>query len=200
MEEFGNISLAPTTIDGDALHIPLRDNVVDLALTSPPYINAFDYVRTLRLENLWLKIANEDELRKKKKGYVGTESINIRQERSQLTIIKSSSLLKKYYDSITMLDTKRALIVKRFFEDMKKNLQEVYRVLKPGSKYVIVIGNSTIRKVDVESWKVLADIATPIGYKYIGHFAYQIKNPYIRIPRGTKGGKIALDHVLILEK
>ena len=73
---------------------------------------------------------------------------------------------------------------------MKNNLQEVYRTLKPGAKYVIVIGNSTIRKINVESWKVLKDIALTIGYNYITHVGYEIQNPYIRIPRGNQGGKI----------
>lgn len=108
--------------------------------------------------------------------------------------------MKDYYDQIHPVDEKRALIIKKFFEDMKTNLQEVYRVLKPECYYLIVIGNSSIRKVDIESWKVLKDLAVNVGFEYENHIGYEIQNPYIRIPRGNKGGKIAVDHILVIKK
>lgn len=193
-------TLGSVQITGDALKQNLEDESIDLAVTSPPYINAFDYVRTLRLENLWLKKATEDSLRQKKKKYLGTESINTKKEREDLSILTKSELLSSYFSAISSVDEKRALIVKKFFEDMEKNLLEVYRVLKKGSKYVIVIGNSNIRKNEIESWKILKDLAIKNGFNYVTHFGYEIKNPYIRIPRGKKGGKIAIDQILVLEK
>lgn len=200
MSDMTNRQLASVTVSGDALHINAEDASIDIAITSPPYINAFDYVRTLRLENLWLEMATENELRERKRLYLGTESIKTREEIKNLSILDESSLLRTYFVKIREVDEKRALIMKKFFEDMKKNLEEVYRVLKPGTKYVIVIGNSSIRKVDVESWKVIKDIALNLGYNYCAHIGYEIQNPYIRIPRGNKGGKIAIDHVLVIEK
>ena len=200
MKELSGIDLAPVVVAGNATNIEATDNEFDLAITSPPYINAFDYVRTLRLENLWLNTSTESELREKKKEYFGTESIKKKDELKSLEILEDSSLLKKYYSSILEVDEKRALVVKRFFEDMKKNLKEVYRTLKPGARYIIVIGNSSIRKIDVESWKVLRDIALVVGFNYQTHIGYEIQNPYIRIPRGNQGGKIAFDHMLVISK
>lgn len=200
LRELSECDLAEIVVDGDATHITAEDNSVSVAITSPPYINAFDYVRTLRLENLWLQMATEDELREKKKLYLGTESIKVKVERENLQILNESSLLNDYYERIVEVDEKRALILKKFFEDMKTNLEEVYRVLKQDGYYVIVIGNSSIRKVDVESWRVLKDLAINVGFKYSTHFGYEIKNPYIRIPRGNKGGKIAIDHILVIQK
>ena len=139
-------------IDGDALKFLVPEKI-DLAITSPPYINAFDYGRTMRLENLWMATLTEEKLREKKSLYVGTEKINVKQEKSELAILEKSSLLKSYYYDIVEKDEKRALIVKKFFEDMQDNLNSVYGQMNAGGKYVIVIGNSTIRKVNVESWK-----------------------------------------------
>lgn len=200
LDELSRCELAQIEIKGSATNIIAQDSIIDLAITSPPYINAFDYVRTLRLENLWLQMASEDQLREKKKLYLGTESIKSKDERQNLKILDESKLLQEYYDKVCLVDERRALILKRFFEDMKKNLNEVYRVLKPNAHYIIVIGNSTIRKIDVESWRVLKDISNNIGFEYVNHFGYEIKNPYIRISRGNKGGKIAIDHILILKK
>ena len=173
---------------------------IDLAITSPPYINAFDYVRTLRLENLWLGIFNEEQLRNKKKEYVGTEHLKMAEEEKDLSILNDSELLSEYYNEILNIDKKRALIVKRFFEDMKKNLDQVYRNLSEEGHYMIVIGNSKIRGVEIESWKVLEELGAIIGFETDLYFNYIIQNPYIRIPRNGKGGIIKSDHVLILKK
>ena len=35
------------------------ENTIDLAVTSPPYINAYDYVRSLRFEDMWLGLVIE---------------------------------------------------------------------------------------------------------------------------------------------
>ncbi len=57
-------------IQGDALDFSVADGI-DLAITSPPYINAFDYGRTMRLENLWMETLTEKELREKKEPICG---------------------------------------------------------------------------------------------------------------------------------
>lgn len=186
-------------IDGDALNIPVV-NQFDLAITSPPYINAFDYARTLRLENLWLNLESEDSIRNKKKDYVGTENITSKVEIEHLDILTECPLLKDIFEEISVIDIKRALIVKKFFEDMKKNLQEVYKSLKPGGNYCIVIGDSTIRKVQVKSWKILTYLAFDIGFELENYFGYSIQNHYLRIPRGNRGGKIETDIVFTLKK
>lgn len=201
MQELTHVKKMGNTviIQGDALEfsVPLG---IDLAITSPPYINAFDYGRTMRLENLWLGTLTEEMLRKKKSQYVGTEKINTKKEKNELGILEKSDLLKAYYNQIVEQDEKRALIVKKFFEDMEDNLRCVYSQMNICGKYVIVIGNSTIRKVNVESWRVIEEIANKIGFKTVQYFNYIIQNPYIRIPRKGMGGKINKDYVLVLEK
>lgn len=195
VEKMGNTEILP----GDALQFSIPRGI-DLAITSPPYINAFDYGRTMRLENLWLATLTEEMLREKKSQYVGTEKINSKREKENLTVLEKSELLKKYYHMILEMDEKRALIVKKFFEDMEENLRCVYSQMNIGGKYVIVIGNSTIRKVNVESWKVIEEIANQMGFRTVQYFNYIIQNPYIRIPRNGIGGKINKDYVLVLEK
>lgn len=201
MKELSNIEKMGKTeiVQGNALNFSLSLGT-DLAITSPPYINAFDYGRTMRLENLWLATLTEEMLREKKSMYVGTEKINTKKEKSELGILKKSALLKTYYNAIVEQDEKRALIVKKFFEDMEENLCCVYNHMNVGGKYVIVIGNSTIRKVNVESWRVIEEIANKIGFKTVQYFNYIIQNHYIRIPRKGMGGKISKDYVLVLEK
>jgi DNA modification methylase len=196
--DFG-IENTATILNGDALNIDANINV-DLVVTSPPYINAFDYGRVLRLENLWLDLLSERSLRKQKREYFGTEYIDRDSEIEKLTILNECKVLKNVYEGIRTQDEKRALVVKKFFEDMKKHLLKIKKVLSLGGYYCIVIGNNNIRNIEVESWKILRNIAEQHGYSEKVMFSYLIRNPYIRIPRSNRGGKIKVDHVLVLER
>lgn len=190
---------APTLLPGGALALK-EENKFDLAITSPPYINAFDYARSMRLENLWLGFESEDSIRNGKGAYVGTEKVTGTSQFRTEDYLADSPLLHTYLDQIITLDKKRAAVTNKFFVDMKTNMEQVHTALKSGGRYIIVIGNSSIRKVDVESWKVLSEIGENIGFTTELHFSYSIKNPYIRIPREGQGGKINQDHVLVLIK
>lgn len=186
--------------EGDALNTE-TNFTADLAITSPPYINAFDYPRTLRLENLWMETHTEESILNSKKQYVGTEHFNLEDERTKsLDILELSTTLKEKFTLIKNTDEKRAFVVKKFFSDMKSNLLNVNTHLSTGGHYIIVIGNSVIRKNLIESWKILSDIAPYAGFSCISHFSYIIKNPYIRIPRSGRGGEIKKDHVIVLKK
>lgn len=109
-------------------------------------------------------------------------------------------MLQNIFNEIYKKDEKRALIVKKFFEDMEINIQHISNQMAENGKYIIVIGNSTIRDVIVESWKIIEELANNLDFKTTYHFSYIIQNPYIRIPRNGRGGKVNKDYVLVLEK
>ncbi|GAB6650746.1 hypothetical protein BOVMAS18_13820 [Streptococcus uberis] len=200
--DYSNLEISKNVkiVKGDALQTKGKFHA-DLAITSPPYINAFDYPRTLRLENLWMETHTEESILKSKSAYVGTERFKLDDERkSPIEILDESSLLKSKFESIKQIDEKRAFVVKKFFSDMKQNLLNVREHLADDGVYVIVIGNSTIRNEIIESWKILNDIAKNNGYEFVEHISYNILNPYIRIPRAGRGGKISQDHILVLRK
>ena len=62
-------------LPGDARSMPLRDEVIDLIVTSPPYANAIDYMRAHKFPLVWLgeSVVNLTELRAR---YIGSEKIN----------------------------------------------------------------------------------------------------------------------------
>lgn len=195
-----NVTNHVEIVKGDALRTEKKFKA-DLAITSPPYINAFDYPRTLRLENLWMETQTEKSILESKGDYVGTERFSLLDEKQKnLDVLELSNLLKKKFELIKEVDEKRAYVVKKFFEDMKQNMVNVNNHLVDGGHYVIVIGNSVIRKQLIESWSILSDIAPHTNFLLVEHFSYNIKNPYIRIPRSGRGGEIKKDHVIVLKK
>ncbi|MBU1783567.1 MAG: DNA methyltransferase [Patescibacteria group bacterium] len=192
--EFKNIS---QIIGNDATNFKY-ENKFDLAITSPPYINAFDYVRTLRLENLWLELDNESTLREVKKKHVGTESLPINEEIAHPKSFPKelSEIIKK----IEIKDKKRALVVTKYFSAMSENMSTVFNHLKKGGHYVIVIGDSNIKGVPVDTHSILLKIGKNLGYKKDACFSYIIKNRYLRIPRQGRGGLIKNDWIISLSK
>ena len=57
---------------GDARDLPLEDNTIDLVVTSPPYLNAIDYLRAHRFTLIWLGHSLRD-LRQVRATNIGTE-------------------------------------------------------------------------------------------------------------------------------
>lgn len=175
-----------------------HDSFVDLAVTSPPYINAYDYVRSLRFEDVWLDLASESELRENRKSYVGSEiSTAINPDRKY---VNQSPELVSIIDAIEKTDKKRAQVVSAYFEDMAINMISVRDSLKTGGHYVIVVGDSVIRNQPIPTGKILAEIASQNGYLYDLSFKYVIRDRYLHLPRGGRGGIIQYDEILVLKK
>ena len=185
--------LIPAPADARAMPTVPNESV-DCAITSPPYANAVDYPRTHQLEIYWLGIAN-GSLQGLKSSHVGTEVVRAEQY-SQLHKVGSPEA-DRVIESIFEIDPRRAYIASKYLSDMFENLQEVYRVLKPGGSYIIVIGNNTMRGIEFETWKYLRDKAPELGYKVDCRFVSEIINHFIKIPRKER---ISCDHVLVLKK
>jgi len=190
-----------TVISDDArnIHAKQYNRKINIAVTSPPYINAFDYVRSLRLENAWLGYYGDSNILDIKKKQVGTETISsdiYGRGVGSTKYKKLNNILKR----IEMQEKKRAYVVFKFFEDMEQNLKEVRRLLKDKGHYVIVVGDSKIRGINVPTHEILIDIAKAQGFGLENMFSYIIKNRYLRIPRSGRGGLIKKDWVIDLVK
>ena len=181
--------------NADAREMPtIRDASIDLALTSPPYANAVDYPRTHQLEIYWLGFAN-GSLQPLKKRHVGTEVVKAKDysESHKTGCKEADAVIAEIYK----IDPRRAYIATKYLWDMYANLKEVYRVLRPGAVYALVVGNNLIRGIELETWRYLSSEAPKIGYEVECHFISAIINHFIKVPRKER---INDDHVLILRK
>lgn len=168
--------------DGDARALPLAGGSIDLAVTSPPYINAVDYPRTHQLEMYLLDLtAPGVPLAEAKRAHIGTEvvrAVDYRQLRRYGVPALDSQVERLY-----QVDPRRAYIVHRFFVDMEQNFREVRRVLKPGARYVVVVGNNIIRGEEVPTHRYLMDVAERVGLETETYFASGVIRHYIKVPR-----------------
>lgn len=192
IKQFGEVSILE---DSDARNLhEIPNTSVDLAVTSPPYLNAIDYPRTHQLEMYWLGFAN-GSLTKLKEQHVGSETV--RADYYRLFRSTGCSVADEVIGEIYQIDNRRAGIASRYMLDMFANLDEVHRVLKSRSRYVVIIGNNRVRGQLFETWKYLTWYAKEIGFDVEHRFVSGIINHFMKIPREAQ---MQDDHILILRK
>ena len=191
-------SFAPGTFEwasGDACQF-LLENKVDVAITSPPYINAMDYVRCIRLESSWVGTADSQTLKDIRKVQIG-EGARVVEAQPNAVVDK---IIHPYSSRISAIDSKRAEVVSAYFRDMYQNIRSVGENLKPGGSYYLIVGNSTVRGVEVPTHELLAELGKVLGMSWSNHFSYDIRDHRTSIPRKNRGGMIRVEHVIKLTK
>ncbi len=154
-----NASLIPASVlFGNAQDLPLPAESVDLIVTSPPYAsNAIDYMRAHKFSLVWLgySIGQLSDWRKK---YIGGEVV------ANSLFEELPAYTTAVVADVSRLDAKKGQVLQRYYSEMKRVLNEMYRVLKPGKVAVVVVGNSDLRGRDTETQNCLADIGRAIGF------------------------------------
>lgn len=129
---------------GDARQIPLEDKSIDIVITSPPYLNAIDYLRGHKLSLVWMGYSLS-ELRGIRSTNVGAEKIAAINERDLIT-----HALKTMGKTDRLSDRAKGMLV-RYVQDMNSTLSEISRVLIEGGQAVLVVGDSTIRDTFIKN-------------------------------------------------
>lgn len=167
---------------GDARQLKTQPNCsVDGILTSPPYLNAIDYMRGHRMSLVWLGF-NLDDLRAIRSDSIGAE-------RSLPTGEDSSEFLKI---QLAMCDTRKlgtrnANIVARYSRDLYLLLSETHRVLKCGGTAIFVVGNSCLKGTFISNAGGVAEAAKMVGLtlKWRKERDLPDSNRYLPMPKGN---------------
>lgn len=178
----GAKQVAHKLIFGDARkkHRRISEGSIDLAITSPPYLNNYDYADRTRLELYFFGVAKTwGEITRKIRDKLiisattqitrtNCRSLNgeveniapkvfkeLQKKIKQLQDVRLSKGGKKNYD----------IMVAGYFNDMSLVLRRVYEALKPGGTFVLVLGDSAPYGVHIPTEAYLGEIAKGIGFK-----------------------------------
>lgn len=158
----------------------LKDNSVDLVITSPPYANNYDYADATRLELSVLgEIASWGDLQTViRPGLVRSCSQMVSKEKAQTYEFLKEPLLEPIYDEIYETCKKMEAekenhggkknyytMIALYFFDMAKIWQNLRRVCKKDSLVCFVIGDSAPYGVYVPVDEWLGKIAVRAGFK-----------------------------------
>ncbi len=188
---------------GDARNISkhlIKDSnaKIDFILTSPPYINAQDYIRSYKLELLWLDLVISTELPELNKMVIGNENtskfnLNIKPKSNFKNL---NSILWKVWE----INKKRAYIIYNYFEQMDIVFTELYRTLKLNGYFTIIIGNNTICGYQIPTHLILMNIAKEKGFKLVEVGTDKIKRRSLNPKRNHNCGVIKEEWVIVYQK
>lgn len=155
----GSEALGPVTIvkRGDARKLNIPSGSIDLVLTSPPYLNAIDYMRCSKFSLVWMGYSVK-EIRQIRGESVGAEisSEEALDSARIKKIIKNLSLAPKLSD-------RHHGLLARYVWDMEKALSEASRVLCKCGQAVYVVGDCTVRGTFINNSAIVAAVAAENG-------------------------------------
>jgi hypothetical protein len=145
---------------GDARDlVDVETSSVDAAITSPPYLNAIDYLRGHKFALVWLGY-RIGELRGIRAESIGTERAPKSAANATLANTLASSM-----GSLDELPPRIMHMVYRYVLDIYAVMAELHRVVKLGGRVVLVVGNSTLRGVFIENAQAVRIAAEKVGFE-----------------------------------
>lgn len=138
---------------------------IDAIVTSPPYYGVADYVKSQRLTYLWF---DKDELANNKLGFRDFKSLRASEMGARANRYKTNS----HYEYITFME--------KFFIDS-------YRLVKPGGRISLVIGESSSRTGTID---LLIELAIKHGFEFETRVGRDIKSSKRRLMAKVKNEDI----------
>ena len=188
----------------DARTIPVKDNSVSLIVTSPPYVTSYEYADLHQLTALWMEYTKD--LSDFRKRFIGTSYHN------KKDLVLNSTLAEEIRNELLRKDKKTAEEVSTYFSEMNQVFVEMKRILKKGGKTCIVIGNTSLKSVEILNAEVFAEQLQNLGLKIADIIKREIPSKNLPSVRDKKTGKFArisdknkvsaypTEYILIMEK
>lgn len=169
---------------GDARHLPLEDGCVDVVITSPPYLNAIDYLRGHKFSLIWMGHSIGD-LRQVRSTNLGTEVVASPESGNVFT--------EDVMDAMCggeQLSNRHRGMLRRYVIDMHAVLSETRRVLRFGGKAVFVVGDCNLREVFVRNSKCVETVALNLGFDVstVRHRPLPENRRYLPPPDSSQSG------------
>ena len=161
----------------------------DALITSPPYLQAQEYMRTVKMELFWLGY-NDEEIR-------GLSRLEIPYRKADRII--QTVTLEKIRAELTRDDLIKLL--DSYFCHTVNALENAMNRLKTDATACIFIGNPLIDGIKVEIWRILMEYFTNNGYILENLYEDRIKNRQLFGTRKNKNPDgMKSEFLLILRK
>lgn len=166
----------------------LADEQVKLALTSPPYLNNYDYADRTRLETYFWGVARtwsditrdyRDKLMIAATTQINRSKYNVETALSEEIKAIAPNIYQKLQTSILALALLRNqkggkkaydLMTALYFNDILAVLKETHRVLMPGGHFCLVLGDSAPYGVHVATDTLIGELAVALGFRHFDYY------------------------------
>ena len=164
-----------TVVRGDARTGKWPAGSVDLAITSPPYVNGMDYVMNYKVDLAWLGYATSyADLSALRAAEVSCDNLPRSETNAYLNVDRPpdpwlDEVLPRIRDNVARKGSYRRndmhAVVHRYFADLQPVLAGVFRALRPGGRFVVVVGDSLLAGAYVPGDLILARMGERVGFR-----------------------------------
>ena len=147
----------------------IKSNSIDIIVTSPPYGDSrttVAYGQYSRFSNEWLGFQEANQIDKMLMGG----------EKRKNTHIFKSDILNDVINEIQKKDKERARDVISFYEDYEKSINNVSATVKPNGFVCYVVGNRTVKGVNIPTDEITAELFESNGFTHIETIVRNIPN------------------------
>ena len=164
----------------------LDDATVDLVVTSPPYLNALDYLRGHRMSLVWLGWT-VSQLREIRGESIGAERGLPKLDDEERQILETAN------PRASELGERQERMVWRFVRDMNRLCRSLSRVTKPGGHLVFVVADSQLAGVPVLNSRICVAAAACQGFELLDTQTRELPGRHRYLPPpGSSRGTLAL--------
>jgi hypothetical protein len=167
----------------------IRSKTVQAIITSPPYLQAQEYIRTTKLELYWLGYT-EEEVRAVSRLEIPYRLAVGRISTPTLEHIRGAIHRQ---DLIALLDS--------YFYYTLISLENAAKTVASGGRLCVFVGNPKIEGVEVVIWQVIAEYFQEIGYEIENVYEDEIKNRQLFRNRKNKNPEgMKSEFLLVMKK
>jgi DNA modification methylase len=169
-------------ITGNFLDDKIKIPMMDIIVTSPPYVTSYEYADLHQLSSLWLGYA--DDYKELREGTIGSRHhyYNFGEE-----IIRLNETGKHVVQELVNKERNKARSVAKYFLDMQDVAEKTYNILNTGGMIMFVIGNTEYKGVKIDNVKHLANSLREAGYQTILASKRKISKKILTPYRDKKG-------------
>lgn len=159
---------------GDARKLGLPSNTFNAIITSPPYLNRYDYSRIYALE-LGLNFVKDAADLKKIRHSLLRSHIEVKPAPTNDVKVPALLEILGNLNKKDLNNPRIPIMIKGYFEDMKLAIEEMYRVCKKNAVVALVVGNVRFEGEIVPVDLILTEIAKNAGFQPLGVWATRYK-------------------------
>ena len=187
---------------GDARRLDMKDGSADMVITSPPYLNAIDYMRCSKFSLVWMG-HTVGELRRIRAGAIGTE-VGMYGEGDG-----AGGDVEDIVSEIggRTMPRRTEAVLTRYVHDMRRAVRETARVLDgSGGAAAYVVGENTVRGVFIRNSGIVEALARGAGLEVVAKRQRSLPpcSRYLPPPSArvgdAMGGRIRREVVLEMRK
>ncbi len=175
----------------------LAEGSAELIITSPPYMGAQKYVRSVELELFWLGHQVE-EVRNIDRNTIGTERVYKKEYEREPKC--GHPELDKMIAAVYQFYPRRAYMAAKYLTDMKRFLYECSRILRQDGHAFLVIGNNKVCGTWFPMDKAIIDFAYSSGLVLYRSLVDSIPSRGLMTKRNKTASVIPEERILWFKK